>query len=313
MVTKKVLILGATGILGSEIRYQLSKLYGVDITASVRGSTSLSAYSQSNSIEILEFDALNFINSPNAYVFDDYDVVINAIGAIKQRSISKDNLYLLNAEFPKILAKKIIDSKARLIHFTTDCVFQGNRDNLKTESTPHDAIDDYGRSKSIGEVSQHNFWNFRASFIGAESNSNLSLLNWFLNQKNGASINGFTNHIWNGITVVHYAMIISKIVEHYAFPESRVLHLIPADEITKYDLLKMLGRYFDREDIIVNYYSESENVFRKIDTNFSAQNLELWNLIGRVKLPYIEELIAELALEYKFRSYYIGNQFRRTD
>ena len=72
-------------------------------------------------------------------------------------------------------------------------------------------------------------------------------------------------------------MIISRIVEHSAFPENRVLHLIPADEISKYDLLKMFGRYFDREDIIVNKYSGSENVYRKIDTDFPAQNLNLWN------------------------------------
>jgi dTDP-4-dehydrorhamnose reductase len=312
-VTKKVLVLGATGLLGSEILYQLSKVAEVDLTASVRDSTSLSTYYQSSSSEILQFDALNFIDSPNVYEIEKYDVVINAIGAIKQRGMSKDHLYLLNTELPKILAKKLIDTESRVIHFTTDCVFQGDRNNLKTERTPHDATDDYGKSKSLGEISQHNFWNLRASFIGAETNSNLSLLNWFLNQKMGALIDGYVNHIWNGITVVDYAMIISRIVEHSAFPENRVLHLIPADEISKYDLLKMFGRYFDREDIIVNKYSGSENVYRKIDTDFPAQNLNLWNLTGRVKLPSIEELIAELALEYKSRNYFVGKQFRRTD
>ena len=312
-MTKKVLVLGATGLLGSEILYQLSKVAKVDLTASVRDSTSLSTYYQSSSSEILQFDALNFIDSPNVYEIEKYDVVINAIGAIKQRGMSKDHLYLLNTELPKILAKKLIDTESRVIHFTTDCVFQGDRNNLKTERTPHDATDDYGKSKSLGEISQHNFWNLRASFIGAETNSNLSLLNWFLNQKMGALIDGYVNHIWNGITVVDYAMIISRIVEHSAFPENRVLHLIPADEISKYDLLKMFGRYFDREDIIVNKYSGSENVYRKIDTDFPAQNLNLWNLTGRVKLPSIEELIAELALEYKSRNYFVGKQFRRTD
>ena len=312
-MTKKVLVLGATGLLGSEILYQLSKVAEVDLTASVRDSTSLSTYYQSSSSEILQFDALNFIDSPNVYEIEKYDVVINAIGAIKQRGMSKDHLYLLNTELPKILAKKLIDTESRVIHFTTDCVFQGDRNNLKTERTPHDATDDYGKSKSLGEISQHNFWNLRASFIGAETNSNLSLLNWFLNQKMGALIDGYVNHIWNGITVVDYAMIISRIVEHSAFPENRVLHLIPADEISKYDLLKMFGRYFDREDIIVNKYSGSENVYRKIDTDFPAQNLNLWNLTGRVKLPSIEELIAELALEYKSRNYFVGKQFRRTD
>ena len=83
-MTKKVLVLGATGLLGSEILYQLSKVAEVDLTASVRDSSSLSTYYQSSSSEILQFDALNFIDSPNVYEIEKYDVVINAIGAIKQ-------------------------------------------------------------------------------------------------------------------------------------------------------------------------------------------------------------------------------------
>jgi len=310
---KKVLILGATGMLGSEILYQLSKIDEIELTASARDVSSLPVHAQTSNVKFLKFDALNFLSSPHAYDFENYSVVINAIGAIKQKSVNKINLYQLNAEFPKVLAKTLINSESRLIHFSTDCVFQGNSNDLKTESTYHDAKDDYGKSKSLGEISQHNFWNLRTSFIGAEKNSNYSLLNWFLNQKIGASINGFTNHKWNGITSLHYGMIIKGIIEYYAFPESRVIHLIPSDETTKYDLLTMFRSYFNREDIIVNKFSESEGVFRKIDTNFPAQNLELWTLIGRVNSPKIEDLVAELASEYKSRNYMVGNEFRRTN
>lgn len=310
---KRILILGATGMLGSEILYQLAMLDDIELTASARDVSRLSTLAQINNLKVLKFDALSFLKSSHAYDFKEYSVVINAIGAIKQRNVNKNYLYLLNAEFPKALANTLINSESRVIHFTTDCVFQGNRNVLKTESTSHDAIDDYGKSKSLGEISQHNFWNLRTSFIGAEKNSNHSLLNWFLNQKLGATINGYTNHIWNGITSLHYGMIIKKIVEFHAFPESRIIHLIPSDETTKYDLLTMFGRYFNREDIIVNKFSDSIGVFRKIDTNFPAQNLELWNLIGRIKLPKIEDLIAELALEYKSRNYMVGNEFRRVN
>ena len=310
---KKILVLGATGTLGAEMLHQLSKLNEFDVTGGARNLESLKMFNRNSNVTLLEFDAKNFIASPDSYLFDSFDLIINAIGAIKQKNTTSDDLYLLNSVFPKAIAKNLINNETRLIHFTTDCVFKGDIKNLKTESTVHDAIDDYGRSKSAGEISQDNVWNLRASFIGAERNSNFSLLNWFLNQKKGTTVNGFINHIWNGVTTFHYAKIVTKIVEHDGFPESRFLNLIPKDEITKFHLLEKIAYYFNRQDIVINRVSGVEDIFRKIDTNFPLQNLALWNSIGKITLPSIEELISELAIEYKSRNYLLGNQFRRTN
>ncbi len=295
-------------MLGSEILYQLSMLNGIEVTATVRNKTMTQAISKSKRIKFRELDVLNFLNSPNSYNISNYDVVINAIGAIKQKNISVSKMYLINSEFPKMLAINCINSKTRIIHFSTDCVFSGKSNNLKTESTLHDAIDDYGKSKSVGEVLQDNFWNLRASFIGNELNSNDSLLNWFLSQKKGSVINGFANQFWNGITSFHYGMIIRKMIEYSVYPESRILHLIPENEISKYELLKNLQFYFNREDIIINRYTGSEEIYRQIKTEFPEQNQRLWSLIGSIRPPKIEELIKELALEYSARKYLHDNQ-----
>ena len=305
-MTQKILVLGATGRLGSEILYQLSALNSVEITATARNKGVVQKFSIFQKIKLHELDVLDFLTSPNSYNFNDFDVVINAIGAIKQKNITTSKMYLINSEFPRIMAQSCLKSKTRLIHFSTDCVFRGEINKLKTETTPHDAIDDYGKSKSLGEVSQDNFWNLRASFIGNEVNTNHSLLNWFLSQKIGSAINGFANQFWNGITSYHYGMIIRKMIEYSFFPESRMLHLIPENDISKYELLKKLQYNFNREDIVVNRYTGSEEIYRQIQTEFPEQNLELWSLIGRMRPPKIEQLIEELALEYSSRKYLYG-------
>lgn len=300
---KKILILGANGVLGSEILHQLSCDNNLQITATTRKTNKFPNNVNLEKINLIKLDVSDFLNRPSSYNLGSNDVVINAIGAIKQKNISGPDMFLINSAFPAKIANIFHSKRTRVIHFSTDCVFKGDMDNLKTESIPHDAIDDYGKSKSLGEIKQDNFWILRASFIGQEMSTNHSLLNWFLSQKKGAVINGFSNQIWNGITSVHYGMIVRKMIEHSVFPESRILHLIPDDKVSKYELLVYLQLYFKRNDITINRFFSSEEIFRKIDTEFPEQNLELWNLIDRVKPPKIELLIEELSYEYNKRTY----------
>jgi dTDP-4-dehydrorhamnose reductase len=300
-MVKKILILGANGVLGSKILYQLSFVNNVQITATTRKTSKFSNSNNSAKINLIELDVLDFLIRPDSYNLGSYDIVINAIGAIKQKNISGSDMFLINSAFPAKIANVFNCKNTRVIHFSTDCVFKGEMDNLKTESTPHDAIDDYGKSKSLGEIKQDNFWILRASFIGQELSTNYSLLNWFLNQEKGAVINGFSNQIWNGITAVHYGMIIRKMIEYSVFPKSRILHLIPDDKVSKYDLLKLLQLYFNRNDIMINSFLSNETIFRQIYTEFPEQNLELWNLIDIVQPPRIKLLIEELSYEYSMR------------
>jgi hypothetical protein len=102
-------------------------------------------------------------------------------------------------------------------------------------------------------------------------------------------------------------MIIRKMIEYSVYPESRILHLVPENEISKYELLKNLQYNFNREDIIINRYTESEEIYRQIKTEFPEQNLRLWSLIGSIRPPKIEQLITELALEYSTRKYLDDN------
>jgi len=57
-------------------------------------------------------------------------------------------------------------------------------------------------------------FHLRASIIGPEPKAHVSLLDWFLGQKKDAAVNGFTNHQWNGVTTLHFARLCHGIITH---------------------------------------------------------------------------------------------------
>src|SRR6185295_12344289 len=80
--------------------------------------------------------------------------VVNCIGIVKQRPESEDAIVSIevNSLMPHRLGLACRAAGARLIHLSTDCVFTGERGRY-SETDRADAVDLYGRSKLLGEVS----------------------------------------------------------------------------------------------------------------------------------------------------------------
>ena len=90
-------------------------------------------------------------------------------------------------------------TKSRLIHFSTDCVFDGKKGNYKDDSKKN-AKDIYGLSKSFGELNEDNALTIRTSIIGHELNSKNSLLEWFLGlNKKKKSVMDIENAYFSGL------------------------------------------------------------------------------------------------------------------
>ncbi|SVD75743.1 uncharacterized protein METZ01_LOCUS428597, partial [marine metagenome] len=118
-------------------------------------------------------------------------------------------------------------------------VFSG-RDGKYNESSIHDEMDLYGRSKSLGEP--NNCMVIRTSIIGEELHNHASLISWAKSQK-GNSVNGFINHHWNGITTKQYGRVIIKIINNELYNHG-LYHLYSPVDITKYELLKIINERF---------------------------------------------------------------------
>jgi dTDP-4-dehydrorhamnose reductase len=176
------------------------------------------------------------------------EAVINCVGLIKQRDEASDESLTrrVNAEFPHHLAKRCAGIGARLIHFSTDCVFTGTKGNY-TETDPPDATDLYGQSKHQGEVADAHCVTLRTSVIGHELGTHLALLDWFLSQR-VKTVSGFTKAIYSGFTTLEMARIVERILTRYIVL-SGVWH-VASEPISKFDLLKLFQEKLGWEGVI---------------------------------------------------------------
>ena len=142
----------------------------------------------------------------------------------------------VNALFPHQLAQATASRGAKLIHFSTDCVFSGDRGNY-TEDDQSDARDLYGRSKFLGEVATSNALTLRTSIIGRELANRESLLEWFLRQE-GKTIQGYTRALYSGVTTNYMARVVEEIISRHAGLCG--LYQVTAPTISKFDLLCQL-------------------------------------------------------------------------
>lgn len=176
------------------------------------------------------------------------DVIINCIGMIKQRTDINDIEFIyINSIFPRILSNVCEKENVKLIHPTTDCVYDGLKGNY-IETDLHTATDVYGMTKSLGE--SHNATIIRTSIIGEEVGQSRSLVEWVKSNKNN-TINGYTNHFWNGVTCLQFAKICQQIIEKNLWWNGvRHLH---SDSVNKFELTKMISDTYDLNITIIPF------------------------------------------------------------
>jgi len=285
---KRVLILGISGMLGNACFEYFSNLDEFETHGTWRKPAVDRIRTFHASVEPIE-ETINEI-AP--------DWIINCIGVIKQKidvnnRVSVDDTLRINHFFPHEIARAVAGTKIKVIQIATDCVFNGAKGGY-SEMSPHDAIDLYGKTKSQGEVVSPEFLNLRVSVIGREVESSYSLVSWFLSQKNGAEIEGYTNHLWNGVTTRAFARIAAGIILQHEFV-CGTFNVIPSNQVSKYQLLQLLGKYFDREDISIKPFNTPILIDRTLCTTYPNFNEKLWRNAGYRAKPSVEELIEELA------------------
>lgn len=166
------------------------------------------------------------------------DVVVNAIGIIKQRPVAQDPIasITVNSLFPHRLAALCSSCGSRLIHISTDCVFSGHRGMYREDDTP-DPADLYGRSKLLGEITEASALTIRTSVIGRELSDSYGLVEWVLG-RSGEHVKGFTAAIYSGFPTLVLSRILVDIITNH--PALSGLYHVSSDPISKYELLCLL-------------------------------------------------------------------------
>jgi len=260
----RVLVLGATGMLGNAVLRTLADSVGYEAFGSARSSAPVRSLREDLrarvqvGIDVERFDTL-------AGLFDRVrpDAVINCVGLVKQLAEAEDPLAALpiNALLPHRLSRLCSLVGARLVHISTDCVFSGAKGCYREGDMP-DAQDLYGRSKLLGEVTgDAHAITLRTSIIGHEIGRAHGLVGWFLEQS--GTVNGYRRAIFSGIPTVELACIIRDRV----LPNRQLqgLYHVSAAPIDKLSLLQTVAlQYRHAVEIIPD---DRVNIDRSLDSS----------------------------------------------
>ena len=207
----KLLIVGGAGMLGHKL-WQTARTH-LETWATVRTvSPALEALGVVDERTVTGVDVNRFETLEAALDRVSPDVVVNCVGVIKQLAAAKDPIasISINALYPHLLARAARARGARVIHISTDCVFDGVAGGY-TEATLTNATDLYGRSKALGEIGGPGALTVRTSIIGRELSGTSGLVEWFLSRRGGTA-DGYRGAVFSGFTTAALAAILLRVI-----------------------------------------------------------------------------------------------------
>jgi dTDP-4-dehydrorhamnose reductase len=237
----KIVVLGGAGMLGHKM-FQVLRERFAGTFCTVRKDVRKSPLDQ---VELLQgddvlqgVDVTDFLALEAILSAFRPEYVVNCVGVIKQRAEAASPIpsITVNSLLPHELARMAAGWGGRVIHFSTDCVFDGTRGGYNEEDFS-DANDLYGKSKYLGEVAVSNALTLRTSIIGRELTEHRSLLDWFLGQ-NHKTVRGYRRVIYSGVTTNHLAGLVASIILEHS--DLNGLYQVAGEPISKYDLLGLL-------------------------------------------------------------------------
>lgn len=293
----KILVLGASGMLGHKVFEVLSSNKQYDVYGTVTRMASfkntLPINFTNKIIEGIYADKIDTVE--NLLQKQKPDLVINCIGVIKQNEDSKStkNCIVLNALFPQQVAEICEQINCRFITIATDCVFDGQKGTAYLDDDLPTCHDVYGMTKYLGEIRNGNALTLRTSIIGHELSSNLSLLDWFLSQ-NTENTKGFTKAIFSGFPTVIFAKLLAeKIIPN---KDLKGFYHISVNPISKYELLSLVAKTYQKK---INITPDSN-----LSINRSLNSDKLRRVIA-YQPPSWEELIKNMYEDFCSSDFYI--------
>lgn len=289
MNKETILILGVTGMLGHTLFKEMSEIDNFKVYGTARSKIGLNKFFSNDELGMIidDVNGNNYDTILRAITISKPTYIINCIGIIKQLDISNDYLtsITINSLLPHKIALFAEVTNAKLIHISTDCVFDGYNGNY-TENDNSNAKDLYGKSKFLGEViNNKNALTIRTSIIGHELKTSLSLIDWFLSQK--GSVKGFSKAIYSGFPTIE----IADIIINYIIPNKNLfgLYHISSKPIDKYTLLNLVKDIYNK-DIKIN---------KDIDfTTDKSLNSEKFKKCTGYNPPSWEKLVEKMHQQY---------------
>jgi dTDP-4-dehydrorhamnose reductase len=281
----RVVVLGSTGMLGQRVCETLdSQGYQIVRVSRSEGVT-------------FDFEEERFAIFASSIGLLGEDWVVNCVGWIPQKSAGdseKDRLraFRLNSELPEQISQSQSKIGFGWIQIATDCVFDGLEGKYDEDSVKA-ATDLYSESKISGERFTAGAVQVRTSIIGVDRKGQSGLYEWFRGLTEGAKVEGYVGHLWNGVTTNAFARLVAGLIAN-GMRDPMTHHWLPLDAASKYELLLLFKKHLHRADIKVETVERRPALDRRLKSKNLEQNVRLWEIAGYSRPQTIEELVIQM-------------------
>ena len=263
---KKILVIGIRGMAGHMLYnyFTESKLYDV--------------YGLARNIEtspqLFNIDVSDTAQLQSLFNEHQFNYVVNCIGILnKDAEDYPSKAIWFNSYFPHYLEEITKETKTKIIHISTDCVFSGKEGGY-TENDFKNGVGFYAQSKALGEVVNNKDVTIRTSIIGPELNQNgIGLFHWFMSQPDETRLKGFTKAFWSGLTTLELAKVVLEIIDQNI---SGLIQVAPTAKIDKYSLISLFNTIYKNGKMTIeakeDYYVDKSLVSIRTDFGYQVAN-----------------------------------------
>jgi dTDP-4-dehydrorhamnose reductase len=243
----RLLVLGATGLLGNAMFRALSQMPDAVVHGTIRQEAARGLFAPELATGLI---VVEDIENPDelARLFDAVspNVVVNCIAVGRPAPADPMRSIAVYSALPRRLSHLCGRSGIRLIQIGSDGIFSGKKGSYTEDDLP-DANDVYGISKLLGEVTAPHAITLRTSMIGHELQSKGGLLEWFLSQREQCRC--YTRAIFSGFPTIVLANLIRDVV--IPRPDLQGIYHVATQPISKFDLLQLVAdRYGKKIELI---------------------------------------------------------------
>lgn len=251
----RILVTGASGLLG--LNLCLSKWQDYSITGIDRGKLKGTPFA----VIPLEFSQPGAITRLIETVRPDAIIHTAANANIDSCETDPAGAQYINAELPGEIATCCNKRNIKLIHISTDAVFDGTKESPYTEEDDTNPLGVYARTKLAGE--QHVLSAnptaivARVNFFGWSLSGTRSLPEFFHNRLSaGHHCNGFTDVYFCPMFVNHLADILFLMLEKDL---SGLYHVVGSEPVSKYDFGQRIACRFGFDPNLITPKSVEES------------------------------------------------------
>ena len=290
---KKLLIFGHSGNLGSNIIYFLKEKF--KIIAYVNKS-----YIFYKNFEYIKLKKkINYNSILKIINYSKPDLILNASANIDIDYCENfpEQTKFINTIFPSILSKCCNKKKIKLIHISSDHLYDNSNLKKKKEVTKTNPLNNYAKQKIKAEklISYYNSdaLILRTNFFSHSLKERVFINQVFKNIKNNKKIFLYSNYYFNPIYSKYFSIYLEKLIRKDA---NGIYNLVSNEVLSKHDFIQKILHHkkIKYKNIIKKDYNSCELITPRC-SNLALDNKKIIRFLN-IKIPSVDKQIKEFCL-----------------